>query len=105
MSAIPPPSIGSVLQSGVTQAEQARQADADKNAQAEAARRSSGGPDAVLEVEETDSDTRVHQEAGGQGSQGRHDAPPEEMDEQEPGQGEDGIVVDEDGTQHLDLSA
>ncbi len=104
MSSIPPPNvIGSVLQSGVTQGEQARQTDADKNAQAEAARKTAGNPMDVLEVEETDSDTEVNTEAEGQGSQGRYDGAPEEEPEQTPEN--DGVTLDDDGTPHVDLSA
>ncbi|MBN2563499.1 MAG: hypothetical protein JXQ75_21480 [Phycisphaerae bacterium] len=103
MSAIPPPSIGSVLQSGIQQSEQARQTDADKNAQVDRARVTAGGADGILEVEETDADTQVNPDTGGQGSQGRHDAPPEEQVEalEQPS----GITIDEDGNPHLDLSA
>jgi len=103
MSAIPPHAIGSVLQSGVTQGEAARQTDAEKNAQAERARQTTGGPDAILEVEETDADTQVHTDSGGSGGQGRHDAPPEE-DLEEQAQ-TDGITIDDNGNPHLDLSA
>ena len=103
MSAIPPHSIASILQSGVTQAEQARQTDADKNARADAANKTRGGADAVLEVEETDADTQVHPEAGGQGSQGRHDAPPEEEAEERQA-GNAGVSIDDDGVPHVDIS-
>lgn len=90
------------MQAGVTQAEQARQTDAEKNAQADRARQTAGGPDAILEVEETDADTQVHPDSGGGGGQGRHDAPPEEeAEEQETKQG---VTVDERGNQHLDIS-
>ncbi|MFH1419566.1 MAG: hypothetical protein ABII12_14920 [Planctomycetota bacterium] len=104
MSAIPPHSIGSILQSGVAQAEQARQTDADKNARADAANKTRGGADAVLEVEETDADTQVHAEAGGQGSQGRHDAPPEEEAEDRQANNA-GVSIDDDGVPHVDISA
>lgn len=103
MSAIPPSSVGSVLQSPAAQAEHSRRVDADKNAQADRARAAATGPDAVIEVEATDADTKVHTESGGGGSQGRYDAPPEEeAPEQTPA---DGITLDEDGRPHLDLSA
>jgi hypothetical protein len=104
MSAIPPSSVGSVLQSPAAQAEHARQIDADKNAQTERARATAAGPDAFIEIEATDADTKVHTESGGAGSQGRYDAPPEEEEttQQSPA---DGIIVDQDGRPHLDLSA
>ncbi len=104
MSAIPPHSIGSILQSGGAQAEQARHTDAERNARADAANKTRGGPDAVLEVEETDADTQVHAETGGQGSQGRHDAPPEEHTE-EPQANITGVSIDDDGIPHVDISA
>lgn len=104
MSAIPPSAIGSILQSPAAQGEQARQIDAEKNAQADRAQATTAGPDAVVEIEATDADTKVHTDSGGGGSQGRHDAPPEEEEagKQAP---PDGITVDEDGRPHLDLSA
>ncbi len=105
MSAIPPNAgtMGSVLQSGAQQADQTRQTDADKNAQADRARATAGGPADVLEVEETDADTQVHPDSGGEGSQGRHDAPPEEEAEEKTPV--DGVTVDDNGTPHLDVSA
>lgn len=104
MSAIPPNAIGSVLQSGAAQAEQARVSDADRNAQAERARATSAGPDAFLEIEATDSDTKVHTESGGTGSQGRYDAPAEEAEEEQAAPN-DGITIDDEGRPHLDISA
>jgi hypothetical protein len=104
MSAIPPNAnaLGTVLQSGAQQAEQTRQADSDKNAQADRAKQTAGASDGVLEVEETDADTQVHHDTGGEGSQGRLDAPPEEEEQDE--QAEEGVTVDEQGNPHLDLS-
>lgn len=104
MSSIPPPNvIGSVLQSGVAQGEQARQTDADKNAQAEAARKTAGNPMDVLEVEATDGNHQVNTEAEGQGSQGRYDGAPEDTPPEEANS--DGVTIDDDGTPHVDLSA
>ncbi len=105
MSAIPPNAnvIGSILQSGVQQNEQARQTDAEKNAQLDRARQTGGGPADVMEVEETDADTRVDADSAGQGSQGRHDAPPEEEAEEQTAR--EGITVDDQGKPHIDLSA
>ncbi len=105
MSAIPPNPIASVLQSGITQAEQARESDAAKNAQRDQARRITGGPDAILEVEGTDTDdTQVHTDSGGTGGQGRHDAPPREQAAAEEAAEED-ITIDENGVPHVDLRA
>ena len=104
MSAIPPSVIGSVLGSPAAQAEQTRPTDATKNGQADAARKLAGGAADILEVEATDADTQVHTDSGGAGSQGRHDAPPEE-EAQQPPEGQNGIVVDDQGVPHLDVSA
>jgi len=107
MSAIPPNAgvLGSVLQSGAQQTEQTRQTDSDRNAQADRVRQTAGGSDGVLEVEETDADTQVHHDTGGEGSQGRLDAPPEEEEQAEQAeQTEEGVTVDEHGNPHLDLS-
>ena len=105
MSAIPPNAnvLGSALQSGVQQSEQSRKTDAEKNAQADRARQSAGGSDGVLAVEETDSDTQVHPDSGTGGGEGRYDAPPEEEAEDQPAP--EGITIDQQGHQHLDLSA
>lgn len=104
MSAIPPAPIASVLQSGPAQAEQTRETDAARNATADRSHKLAVGPDAILEVESTDSDTQVHTDSGGMGSQGRQDSPPEE----EPAalaEDADGITVDASGHRHVDLSA
>jgi hypothetical protein len=104
MSAIPPHPIASVLQSGVAQSEAARDADAARNVDDRRARQIGVGPDAVLEVESTDTDdTQVHPDSGGLGSQGRHDAPPDESEHDEITEG--GITEDDDGRPHIDLSA
>lgn len=103
MSGIPPAAIGSVLQSGVAQSEQNRRADADRNAELDRARALAGSADAIVEIEETDADTRVHTDSGGAGSQGRQDAPPEEEDAA--AEEAAGITVDDGGQCHLDVSA
>lgn len=104
MSAIPPSVVGSVLQSPAAQTEQTRPADAARNAQTDAARELAGKAGDVLEIEETDADTQVHTDSEGGGSQGRHDAPPEE-EAAATGEDQAGIVVDDQGVTHLDLSA
>jgi hypothetical protein len=103
MSSIPPNIIGSVLQSGPAQREQAREIDVAKSSQAEAARRAAAGPDAFIEIEATDADTQVHTDGGGLGSQGRHDAPPEEP--AAAAVDDPAVTLDEMGRPHLDLSA
>lgn len=106
MSAIPPNIIGSVLQSGEAQRVQSTDRDKSENAKAQAVRDSNqttAGED-ILEVEATDADTQVHADSGGLGSQGRHDAPPEE-ETQDQAEDRDGITVDDEGRPHLDLSA
>ncbi len=106
MSAIPPHVAASVLQSGVAQQVQSQEKDASDNARANTARKTSGTSfDDVLEVEATDSDTQVHADSGGLGSQGRHDAPPEEEAEEEATEVSDSVTVDSEGQPHLDLSA
>jgi hypothetical protein len=104
VSAIPPSVIGSVLGSPAAQIEQTRSSDASKNVQADAARKLAGGTADILEVEATDADTQVHTDSGGAGSQGRLDAPPEEENEQTSDQ-QPGVVVDDKGVPHLDVSA
>jgi hypothetical protein len=92
-----------VLQTPAAQTEQTRPADAAKNAQTDAARRLAGTAGDVLEIEETDAETAVHADSEGGGSQGRHDAPPEEAGQ--PSEDQSGIVVDDQGVPHLDVSA
>lgn len=105
MSAIPPNPIASVLQSGAAQSEAARDADAAKNADERRVRQTGAGPDAILEIEGTDTeDTQVHTDSGGLGSQGRYDAPPEEEEPVADESGE-GITTDEHGRPRIDLSA
>ncbi len=104
MSAIPPSVIGSALQSQVAQTEQARPADAARNSQTDAARNLAGTAGDVLEIEATDADTQVHTDSEGGGSQGRYDAPPEE-EAAAPGEDQTGVVVDDQGVAHLDVSA
>ncbi len=101
MSAIPPNPIASVLQSPTAQADAARESDAAKNADARRARGLAGGPDAILEVEGTDTDdTEVHTDAGGLGSKGREDARPDEAPTSEVDNPDD-----DSDTQPLDLLA
>jgi hypothetical protein len=103
MSAIPPNAVASVLQSGAAQREQAKDGETVGTAQAEAGRRAAAGPDAFVEIEATDSDTQVHTDSGGLGSQGRHDAPPEEEPSTE--LESPALFVDDQGRPHIDLSA
>jgi len=106
MSAIPPHVIGSAVQAGMVQAEQSRQSDAEKNERASQTRTIQGNPDAILEVEATDADTQVHTDAGGLGSQGRHDEPAEEAPEEvAQDSAENGVTTDEQGRRHIDLEA
>src|SRR5438094_662258 len=100
MSAIPPGIVGSVLQSGDAQRAAARPVDAAKAGDAEAARRLNARPDALIDIEATDTDTNVHTDSGGLGSQGRQDSPPE--DQPDPDESE---IVAPDADDHIDLSA
>jgi hypothetical protein len=104
VSAIPPSPIASVLQSGPAQAEQAREADAARNATADRSRGVGAGPDAILEVESTDADTQVHTDSGGLGSQGRDDSAPDD-EPATPADDANGITTDSAGQAHIDLSA
>jgi len=109
MSAIPPNIVSSVLQAGVAQQAQSAKQDADENAKTDAAKRTagSGAFEDILEIEATDADGKVHTDAEGLGSQGRHDAPPEEQPEDQPAEAgpSNGVTLDENGQPHLDLSA
>lgn len=101
MSAIPSGVVGSVLQSGEAQRAAARPADAAKDAQAESARRLNAGPDALIDIEATDTNTAVHTDSGGLGSQGRQDSPPEEEAVEEAVD----AAEDTDCSSHIDMSA
>lgn len=106
MSAIPPLPIASVLQSPLAQADAAREADAAKNADAQRARGLTGGPDAILEVEGTDTDdTEVHTDSGGLGSQGRQDSRPEEETLDDEQVADAGISTEAGGRVRIDLTA
>jgi hypothetical protein len=107
MSAIPPNIVSSVLQAGVAQQAQSAQQDAAENAKADAAKRTGGTPgfEDILEIEATDADGKVHTDAGGLGSQGRHDAPPEEQPDAASAKPSEGVTLDDNGQPHLDLSA
>ena len=107
MSAIPPHAVGSVLQSGMAQQVQSAARDSEENLRGDASREltGKGGSEDVIEIEETDSQTKVDAEGGGQGSQGRHDAPPEEDDAAGDNKPRGGVTYDDDGTPHLDISA
>ncbi len=104
MSAIPPNSIASVLQSGATQRTQSKIDDADRNARARAARQAAGRDDAVLEVEATDDDTQVHADAEGFGGSGRNTRE-QSADQEETETTADALAPSDDGTAHLDLTA
>lgn len=104
MSAIPPNSIASVLQSGAAQRTQSKVDDAERNARARAARQAAGRDDAVLEVEATDDDTQVHADAEGAGGSGRNtrEQPGDPEETETTG---DALETSDDGTVHLDLTA
>src|SRR5262245_62008049 len=75
MSAIPPsPLVASVLQSDAAQRRQVAERTAEESRPAAISRELTAVDKAVeVEIEATDADTRVHTDAGGQGSYGRHD--------------------------------
>lgn len=108
MSSIPPNVVGSVLQSGVAQQAQSQPKDRAENEQTDASRELTGraGTEDILEIEETDGKTKINADGGGGGSQGRHDAPPEEDEAvDEVADQQPGIRRDEDGRERLDISA
>ncbi len=106
MSEIPPDLPSSAAQSGVQAREVAKERDARRAGQADAATRHVKTVDeAGNTVETTDTDVAVFSDAEGGGSQGRE---PEERppDEAAPtGQADTGIRKDEDGRLHVDLEA
>ena len=106
MSSIPPHAIGSVLQSGVAQQVQSAARDTEENRRTDASREltGKGGSEDVLEIEETDAQTKIDAEGGGQGGQGRHDGAPEEDDTNDKATTKGGVTYDDDGTPHLDIS-
>lgn len=72
MSIIPPPLVGSVLQTSTAQQQQSRLQDVESNRRAVAARELAAiDQHQSTEVEDTDADGRVHPDSGGQGSRGR----------------------------------
>ena len=72
MEVIPSPIIGSVLQSTTAQRNQSGIQDSDSNRRATAARELAQLEQQQLDaIEDTDNDTRVHADSGGQGSRGR----------------------------------
>ncbi len=105
MSEIPPELPSSAAQSGVQAREIAKEREARRAGQADAATRQVKTVDeAGSTVETTDNDVAVFSDAEGSGSQGRafeEGAPPEAA-------GEDagtGITQDDDGQLHVDLEA
>lgn len=107
MSSIPPNSIASILQSGATQRQQSKVTDADRNARDRAARELAGAREDILEVEATEEDSQVNADSEGAGASGREtrESPGEEAAEEttDPEQGD--TDSDNDGIQHLDLTA
>ncbi len=105
MSAIPPNSIASVLQSDAAKSVQSKADDAERNERARVSRAAAGRADAVLEVEATDDDTQIHSDAEGAGGSGRETRePPSDEVEVADEQDSDAVTIDEDGTPHLDLT-
>ena len=107
MAEIPPDIPSSAAQAGFQAREVAKERDARRSGQADAASRQVKTVDeAGSTVETTDADTAVFADAEGGGSEGRElaegNAPePEPAD----GTGNDGITEGKDGQLHLDLEA
>lgn len=104
MSAIPPNSIVSVLQSGVTQRQQSRIDDAERSDRDRRARQIAARADGILEVEATDDDTQVHADAEGSGGSGRNTREPAPEEDPSTDQTDDADGLG-DEIEHLDLTA
>ena len=107
MSSIPPNVVGPILQAGTTQKQASRALENEREQQSNAVLAGSKMREQAAEtVGEADNDARVHTDAEGAGSQGRHsgeeqaDDKPDE--DQAPGHG---IHRDDEGQLHVDLEA
>jgi len=107
MSALPPDSIASALQSALQQgranqiraSDDRRQADITQAIARAAEQREN-------QIEDTDADTRVHSDGSGGGGQGRPFSESEGQSASAQEQGETpGITTDENGQMHVDLTA
>jgi len=77
-----PPLVSSVLQTPAAQGQQSRVQDTDENRRAAASRELAAlDQHQTTEVENTDADSRVHADSGGQGSRGREFAQEKKEDE------------------------
>ncbi len=100
MSAMPPNVVGSVLQSHLTQHQVSVVRDTQESERDNASRRQASAVDEKdTTVGTTDTDTQVHTDAEGTGSQGRAFSSPEEEAEQEAGEsnsplGDEGRNID-----------
>ena len=98
MSVGSPNVIGSILQGTVQQAQAARERDGESSARAEAVRDGTRAAErSQFEVETADGDTRIHPDAGGQGSQGRPFSGERESEQEAEEPDSPGLHTDEDG--------
>lgn len=107
MSAVPPDSIASALQSALQQGRANQIRTADDRRQADISQAiARAAEQRENQIEDTDADTRVHSDGSGGGGQGRPFSESEgqssgtEAEHQTPG-----ITTDEDGQMHVDLTA
>ncbi len=91
------------MQSGTAQQQQARIQDSEANRESNAARELSAlDRQSDTEVENTDADSRVHADAGGQGGMGRGDEEPHAATDENPNQQDSDST---DGAAGLDITA
>jgi len=108
MAEIPPDIASSAAQAGFQAREAAKDRDARRAGQADAAKREVRTVDeSGATVETTDADTAIFTDAEGTGSQGRAFEAEEDVGEEEGdnSQGGDGIKKGDDGQLHVDLEA
>ena len=107
MSTIPPNIVGPILQAGTTEKQASRALESEREQQSNAvAAGSKISAQAADTVGETDNDARVHTDAEGTGSQGRHSGEEQDDKKRDEGQSQEhGIHRDDEGQLHVDLEA
>ncbi len=107
MADMPPPIVGSSAQAGYVQGEASRVRDAERSGQSGAAEKSIKAIDqAGNAIETSDEDTAVFSDSEGGGTHGRDagDGDQEEIYEDD-GEALTGVVIDDEGAEHLDIQA
>ncbi len=106
MTQIPSDLPASAAQAGIQAGEVAKDRDARRSGNADAARRQLKAVDeAGATVDTDDADVAIFADAEGTGSEGRENLEPEETPEEETQDDGDGIRRDDDGQLHVDLEA